>query len=263
MRIINFFLFTVFCSASSCLACGIEDIKVMHDSPTLDKFGYVGSNMLKNGELDVIKKLIKSEDIVFDVGANVGKWSKKVLSHCGFVKIYAFEPVVSLYKSLVDNFDTENMHTYNIALSNFQGSETFYFYPKDTGKSGFYDREILRTMCKLQPEEITVEVDTLDIFCEKNNITHIDFLKIDTEGEEFRVLSGAYNLLKCNAIHAIQFEYGGCYIDSKTTLKSVYELLSELGYSVFRIVPKGLIKIVKWRDELENYRYTNYLAVLD
>lgn len=151
---------------------------------------------------------------------------------------------------------------YNFAISNFIGKKDFYFYSKVSGLSGFYDRPILKEQFNLNSRVVTVEVNSLDLFCKRNNITYIDFLKIDTEGEEFKVLTGGYNLLKNNSIYAIQFEYGGCYVDSKTTLKEVYNLLSGLGYSLFRIIPEGLIKILKWRDELENFRYSNYLAVL-
>jgi len=265
MKKVNFFAITALLTTSFCLisvAGGwLENIKIYEDSPRLDKVGYVGSNMEKNGELSVIKKLIKKGDVVFDVGANVGKWSRSVFAHVGDVQIHAFEPVESLYKTMKENFNSRSISIYNIALSSAEGVQAFYFYPNDTGKSGFYDRKILREK-SLEPKEIVVKVRTLDDFCRKNGIIDIDFLKIDTEGEELRVLEGGYNLLKSNSISTIQFEYGGCYIDSETTLKDVYSLLSGFGYSIFRIVPQGLIRISKWRDGLENFRYSNFLAVL-
>ena len=128
--------------------------------------------------------------------------------------------------------------------------------------SGFYDREILREKVKLNHEKIVVNVNTLDSFCLENLVSHIDFLKIDTEGEELNVLKGASSLLKNKLISVIQFEYGGCYIDSETTLKEVYNLLVKHGFEIFRISPKGLIKIGKWKEQIENYKYCNYLAVL-
>ena len=102
---------------------------------------------------------------------------------------------------------------------------------------------------------------TLDSFCKKNQILHIDFLKIDTEGSELGVLLGAHNLLTNKQIEIIQFEYGGTYPDAGITLKEVYNLLEKNGYRVFRIIPNGLIQISRWRDALENARYSNYLAI--
>jgi len=215
------------------------------------------------GELKIIKTVIKEGDVVFDVGANVGNWSKNVLAVCPKVKIYAFEPIPSIYSLLMKKFNNYKFFAYNIAFSSCAGNKEFYFYPKDSAKSGFYDREILRNVCSLVPRKIVVKVDTLSTFCERNNIIKIDFLKIDTEGEELHVLLGAKDLLEKNNISIIQFEYGGCYKDSGTTLREVYDLLSSFGYSLFKRTKKGLIKVEKWRDELEDFGYSNYLAMVE
>jgi len=240
----------------------LNNIKIFFDSPTRDKMGYRGPNIKANGELNVIRSLIRPGDLVFDVGANVGKWSDSVTSNVTDVTLYAFEPLPSVFDELSENFKNKNGFAYNLALSNFIGTKEFYYYHNHSTNSGFYDRKILREDYKLSPEEVRVRVDTLDVFCQKNEINKIDFLKIDTEGEELNVLLGAVNLLKARSISIIQFEYGGCYIDSKSTLREVYELLSGFGYSVYRIDYEGLIKISNWRDELENYKYSNYLAVV-
>ena len=44
-------------------------------------------------------------------------------------------------------------------------------------------------------EQITVECKTVDTFCEENDISHIDFVWMDTQGAEREVLSGAGNTL--------------------------------------------------------------------
>ena len=54
---------------------------------------------------------------------------------------------------------------------------------------------------------------------------------------------------------------GGLIRDAKIGLSQVYELLSGFGYSLFRLLPDSLLHIPKWRDELETYRLSNYLAV--
>ena len=86
-------------------------------------------------------------------------------------------------------------------------------------------------------------------------------MKIDTEGNELYVLLGAEKLLQKQAIDIIQFEYGGCYLDSKTTLHQVYRYLRSKGYTIYRIASDGLIEIPIWHKKLENFAYSNYLAV--
>ena len=34
-------------------------------------------------------------------------------------------------------------------------------------------------------------------------------------------------------------------------------------YLIFKIIPNGLMRITQWEDELENYAYANYLAVVE
>ena len=46
----------------------------------------------------------------------------------------------------------------------------------------------------------------MDTFCKENNISHIDLLKIDAEGNEENILLGAKELLKENKIHCIYVE---------------------------------------------------------
>jgi hypothetical protein len=70
-------------------------------------------------------------------------------------------------------------------------------------------------------------------------------------------------MLNKGNIKTIQFEYGGCNIDSKTTLKQIYNLLTQCNYSFYCIVPQGLIKISKWNEKLENFQYSNYLTQLN
>lgn len=100
----------------------------------------------------------------------------------------------------------------------------------------------------------------MDEFFQLNSIGRIDFMKIDTEGAEFSVLKGAKKLLEAHNIDTIQFEYGGCCIDAGTTLRALYDFLKERGYEIYLIYPDGLLHISEWIDELENFKYSNYIA---
>jgi len=258
------FVFPSFCSSISLPSTKCKGIDIYYDSRFMDNVGYNNHHSSSNGELSVIKKLIKDGDVVFDIGASRGDWSAYVFSNHNFVSLYAFEPIPNVYELLEKSFRNKNGLAYNLAFSNHIGERLFYYYADNYAHSrlsGFYDRKILKKRFRSKPEEIVVHVDTLDNFCFKNGINKIDFLKIDTEGEELNVLKGASDLLANKAISIMQFEYGGCYIDSKSTLYEVYNLLLEYGYFIFRIIPKGLLEISNWRDELENYKYSNYLAV--
>ena len=51
------------------------------------------------------------------------------------------------------------------------------------------------------------DINTVDLYCFDKGIRQIDFLKIDTEGYDYRILLGAKSMIKHDAVKYIQFEY--------------------------------------------------------
>jgi FkbM family methyltransferase len=218
-----------------------------------------------NGEFALISKIIKKGDVVFDVGANVGEWSYTSLMVAGTLKLYCFEPVEETFLQLTKNLGQTGAMLNNVAIADSNGTKIFNYYnknPKLARMSTFYRRsEALEQRLEMQPKKIEVRVQTLDSFCKDNPILRIDYLKIDTEGSELDVLRGAEGILSRGVVRKLQFEYGGNFKEADITIKQVCELLTKYGFSLFRIIPDGLLHISRWRDSLENYTYSNFLAV--
>ena len=91
------------------------------------------------------------------------------------------------------------------------------------------------------------------------DLSQVDLLKLDVEGNEFKALVGAKDTLKKGIIQCILFEYGGTYLSSNSSLKSIYDLLGNLGFEIFKLFPKGS-KRRAYSLFMENYQYANYLA---
>ena len=53
---------------------------------------------------------------------------------------------------------------------------------------------------------IKINIETIDNYCENNNIKEIDLIKIDTQGYEVAVLEGMQNIIKKNKISIIELE---------------------------------------------------------
>lgn len=260
-----FFIFGLLCSLPMYLLAHdrLETISVFQNSPTYNTIGYGNCNGSTNGEKNLIQNVIRSGDVVFDVGADIGDWSKHVLAKNKDVYLHVFEPIPAAFKVLEEKLNFHNVYLHNIAISQEVGNADFFVYLGHSGLtdcSSLYCRPVIEHCLK---GKINVETQSLDHFCVVNNIDHIDLLKLDTEGAEWFIFLGAQELLNRRAITLIQFEYGGCNIDSKTTLQQMYELLTSKGYSVYRIVPNGLVEIHTWDPKLENFQYSNYFASLN
>lgn len=229
------------------------------------------SNFQENGEkwvLHYFKKNMKTSaqnKIVFDVGANTGQYTQ-LLSQIFNDKttiIFSFEPSAITFSELAKRLKSHN----NIRIFNFgfsEKSEEIAFFSNDPNSTSslasIYDRQLEHIGLTMQLSE-KINVVTIDYFCIENNITHIDFFKIDVEGHELNVLKGAANMIKEKRIYAIQFEFGACAIDSRTYFKDFFNLLSK-NYHLFRIVKNGMHPINKYNQILEIFNYSNYLAIL-
>lgn len=238
-----------------------KQITLHRNSKSVSHLGYGNCDFLHNGEETVVETFIKKNDVIIDAGAHIGGWTRSVLALTnGRCDIYAFEPVPDSYKHLEQIKKTfGNISIFNLALGKEDAVlEMNYFFQRGSDCSTLYTRPELHDV---PVKKISVRMTYLDRIAHNYGINHINFLKIDTEGAELDVLMGAKNLIENNKIDIIQFEYGGTYPDAGITLLEVYTFLTANEYLIFRIIPKGLISIDVWEQGLENFTYSNYLAL--
>ena len=201
-----------------------------------------------NGEFSLLRKLMPRVQTVFDVGANVGDYSSEILKINNAINIHAFEPDPDSYKKL----EGIPLIANNIGLGEKEEIKTLHRASRSTHNS-FYTVES-------NTVPFPVQVSTLDLYCKKEEVDHIDFLKIDVEGHEFFVLKGAQESFKKQAIDYVQFEFSGGTVVSRTFLKDFLDFFEEYGYDVYRIRAKD-IKKVEYAQDKERFTLTNYLAV--
>ncbi len=198
--------------------------------------------------------------IVFDVGANVGDYSKMLAEMLENVSIHSFEPSNAAYAELSKNTaDIKGIKINNIGLSNEKCVGTMYSNEEGSVLGSLYKRELGLFGISFENTE-EVELDTLDNYCSQNHIQQIDFLKLDVEGNELMVLLGAEEMLKQRKIHRIQFEFGGCNIDSRTFFRDFWMILSN-DYDIFRIMKDGLWQITNYSEQLEIFTYSNFFCI--
>lgn len=219
-----------------------------------------------NGELFFLECCARllPEGIVFDVGANEGAWARKAIALGPSWVIHCFEPNPATYAKLQTALPpvSARLTLHPIGFSTEAAEAELHNFAVDSGMSSLYERSSIIASRRFEMQTKTViRLDTVDNFCRAHGITGISLLKIDTEGNEQKVLMGAQNLLRENKINAIQFEYGGCWIDARVFLMDVWEMLAAFGYQLFKLSSGGLIACPRYDASFENFQYCNYAAL--
>jgi FkbM family methyltransferase len=131
---------------------------------------------------------VRTGDVVFDVGANVGSYSLLASRLCGpSGKVVAFEPLPAnleyLNRHIVANALT-NVVVVPAAVSDHRGRAAFH---------GTQDRVTSRLA---SDGDIQVDCVTLDELVAVSELPPPDCIKIDVEGEEAAVLRGAATIVQ-------------------------------------------------------------------
>jgi FkbM family methyltransferase len=226
-----------------------------------------GGSVQDSGEAMAIRRVRESIDtqakvILFDVGANVGDYTRALLREFGdrpAVEVHAFEPAPAPRSDLVSSLGSDGrVHIHAFGLGEKAGQRAL-FTSEDSGLTSVYRRKLDHLGLEMRPSG-EVEIDTIDAFAECQGIRRIDFLKLDVEGHELQVLAGAERMLKEGGIGAIQFEFGGTNIDSRTYFQDFYYRLASR-YDLYRILSDGLRLIPRYDERQEVFTTTNYLAL--
>jgi FkbM family methyltransferase len=222
-----------------------------------------GDSILESGEIGVLQyvknKLINvTNPVLFDGGANIGNYTLTLNKEFGDgANIYAFEPSKATFAQLQETIGLRsNIHLQNIGLNDKNEEITLFTNQDGSGLASIYNRLLDHFGLYMDKKE-NIKVTTLDSFCLENNIEHIHFLKLDVEGNELRVLQGAKKMLQ--NIDFMQFEFGGCNIDSKVFFRDFFYLLKNQ-FLISRILIDGLYPIKQYKEQYENFSTTNYFV---
>ncbi|MDA0194088.1 MAG: FkbM family methyltransferase [Bacteroidetes bacterium] len=210
-----------------------------------------------NGELEVIRKLKQlNPEIILDVGANEGAYSEMLRGNFPDSRIMAFEPGKEAFKNLESKASRLLLNVYQIALADYSGKGNLY----QTGPSEHDSLLELEGMNREEQGFTEVDVMTGDDFIEQKGIKSIDFLKIDTEGSDLKVIRGFERIFAKQLISVCQFEYGYANITSRDLLIDFYRFFEERGYVVGKIYPKRVL-FRNYNVRQEDFLGPNYLAV--
>ena len=214
--------------------------------------GYGNGDPATNGEyrlLDTLAPGWGETPVVFDVGAAEGQWTRAVLARVPKARVFSVEPRAT-------GLPEGAVHL-PLALGVEAGTATLYGAGEMSSltERDYADFEGFDTSSTLE-----IQVRRLDDVCREQGVARIEMLKIDAEGHDLDVLVGAGDLLRPETIGAIQFEFGGTHIDTRTFVRDFRRLLNPAGYEIYRVVRDGWVPLLS-PELTEIFSYGNLLAL--
>jgi len=181
-------------------------------------------------------------DLVVDVGAHVGLYA--IYAATKAKNVIAFEPIPQNFHYLMKHIELNNLRkvtAFPLALADEEGTAEFYMVGAGLASSTSFE-EHAEAYKKYYQIAGTVKARkaTLDKTMRNLGIKTINLLKIDTEGAENSVLSGARLLLGMNAIHKIVVEVH----KTVNRVSNITRFLRKYGYridAVFEESEKALV----------------------
>ena len=171
-----------------------------------------------------VMPMVPRKRVALDVGAHIGLWSRYLARH--FTNVLAFEPVLENAQCFRKNVEgVSNVWLGEVAVGDAPGAFTFDLPPN--GNSGMWHVAGVKPCAQgdmfsepLPPNNM-VTIDSMPL-------EHVDFIKIDTEGYEGRVLLGGARTIAAHR-PVIVFEdngvgqkyFGTDWVDPKPILRNL------------------------------------------
>jgi len=177
---------------------------------TIDKFLQEPSPVFTE-----LKELITNEHpVLFDVGSCEGLDSVKYQQMFPHASVFSFEPVPSNVEKIISNsknYCEGKLNVFSLALSNKTGTASFHvssgspeqapeisdweFGNKSSSLLLPHKHLAVYPWCQFE-KSLEVNTITLQEFCIRHSISHIDFLHLDVQGAELMVLEGARDFIQ-------------------------------------------------------------------
>ena len=207
--------------------------------------------------LTLLPKGLRDTPVVLDVGANKGEWTSALINASRGATVYAFEPGTKSFAALTTRFsDCPNIHLIHSAVSDHSGTALLWSDMPGSGLSSLSKRQLDHLGLDFEHHE-PVALITLDAWRQEAMVDPV-VLKIDVEGHEMAVLEGARTVIE--SVVVVQFEFGGCNIDSRTYFRDFWYFFRDIGFRLFRLSPKGLVLVEHYDEAEEVFLTTNFFA---
>jgi FkbM family methyltransferase len=167
-------------------------------------------------------------NIVIDIGAYVGAWTEQVLSLFPNAHFLLFEA----QQSKIPNLDRLSQKHHNVSYNNVllgaEQREKVVFFEMETGSSVFEENTDYKR------ERITLPMTTLDLQLATVELKGSCLMKLDVQGSELEVLSGATKTL--DHVDVILIEASVlAYNEGAPLINDIFAFMKQIGFVLFDI----------------------------
>lgn len=215
----------------------------IHDSLNLGS-----GHIFEESEVALVKKHIRKDDVVIDIGANIGYYTllfAKMVGETG--KVIAFEPDPTNFELLKKNVSINNYQNVTLvqkAVAESKKQVKLFLCEENKGMHRIYP-----SLCC--NNSIDIETMSLDDFLSSYN-DKITFIKMDIEGAEFMALRGMKNTIKQHRPKLMTEFSPAALFESGIKPQEYLDLLIDYGYSIFDTNDKPL-DIKQLKTDLANF----------
>ena len=184
-------------------------------------------------EMELWRTQIRPDMTVIDVGANVGVYTFSAAQRVGETgKVIAIEPFKACVNCLQETSRINQLpwvKIYEAAASDYCGSAKLSLHNASELNEVISDNSPNYDLANT----VTIQCLTLDSLIETENLTRVDWLKIDAEGHEIKVLQGAERLLTEFKPNIIYENIAGAHGSNG----AIMEYIQAKGYQVYSYRP--------------------------
>lgn len=195
-------------------------------------------------------------DVIIDIGANVGSWTRECMDIFPSSNYHLFEP--TRYNGLIDlDKEKDNVHVHYVVL-NEKNMEVDWYSIDGTGDSMF--REKTHYYANTVPyKQQSFALDNVLLDLDLQSTSRI-FMKIDTQGSEIPVLKGASKILKNVDFILMELPFFGEYNEGVPSFSKHIEFMDSIGFVPFDIVETHIIKSFMIQIDIVFIRNTHRLV---
>jgi len=198
-----------------------------------------------------------------DVGSNIGEYSYEILKNLK-TNVIAFEPMPECGKHLkeVKQKYANRFSYYELALSNKEGEDIINFGTSTGGLSSM--EKSVNEINYLKQNNINsmkIQKKTLDNYLDDKKFNNIDFIKIDVEGHEFKVLEGGMNFINKHKVKLIQIEFNIHHLYVGNSVLQFSKLLKNYVTTQMNLINGDLVVVAEDSFLSNIYQLSNFVFI--